>query len=399
MKICIISRSFPPHICGVGDYVYFLSKSLKESEHQVFVITSKTTDQKCAVYLCPVGEKWNVPGIFEIMGILETIKPDIVNIQYVCQLYGRAGIAPGIVLLPIFIKLRAHSKILITFHELYISWSSRDFILGAIQRLQAFILVLISNAVIVTTHTRKKTLDFLFPWKRIYEIPVGSNIPSYPDIKPHLAGIQQKAELSSNQVNKLTNQHTNKLILGTFGMLHPERDLATVFKAVSMLTVMSKNRSPITDYQLLLIGQIDRKSSEYLALRNLAKDLGIEDKIKWFDSIPAREVRNYLMHSDIYLSPQIDGPSGRRGTLMAALSCGLPVIAYDGNDRENMFKSYENIILVPPRNPEILAQKIKELGKNLKLRRDIGEKAYKTFEKYFSWEIIGKKYEQFFLEL
>ncbi|MCK4352508.1 glycosyltransferase family 4 protein [candidate division WOR-3 bacterium] len=385
MKICIVSHNFPPTICGVGDYSYWLANELENLGNNVSVITSKigssgyrVIESSNQVKIFPIIEKWDVFHIFKIIGILKCIKPNIIIIQYVSQLYGRAGIAPGIIFFLTLIKLFnvSHIQIITTLHELYLPWGSKDFILGAIQRLQAFILVLISDAAIVTTKSRKKILNSLFPWKRVYKISVGSNIPMG----------SRKREVRSR------NHKDDRLILGTFGTLHPERDLLTVLKSLSMIQVGAYCYTPL----LQIIGEIDKDSENYRILRITAKKLGIEERIRWMSNISNQEIANCLANSDIYLSPELDGASGRRTTLMAALSLGLPIIAYNGRETESVFKNYENIILIPPHNSKILTEKIMELIKNKKLRDSLGKKAKETFNTYFSWDIIGKEYEKIF---
>jgi glycosyltransferase involved in cell wall biosynthesis len=349
-------------MCGVGDYSYWLAKEFEKRGYHTTIITQKIKELKNQNNIFPLDK-------FQFLGIINSLKkiaPQIVIIQYVSQLYGRAGIAPGIAILPLLIKLKINTKVITTFHELYIPWSGRDFLVGIIQRIQTFLLLLFSDVSVVTTNLRKKQLKQMCRWKKIYKIPVGSNIKT--------------------QNSKLKTQNSKPNILSIFGTLHPERDFVTVFK---VLSITKKTK-------LWIIGNIDKNSFEYKKLKNKAQELRIERRIKWFFSVPENKVSYLLSNSSIYLSPEFGGPSGRRTTLAAALSFGLPIIAYNGESRDSIFKNNENIILVPPKNHKILAKKINELIKNKELREKLGKEAKKAFNKYFSWTVIGNEYDKIF---
>ncbi|MFA5033314.1 MAG: glycosyltransferase [bacterium] len=371
MRICIISRTFPPTICGVGDYSYWLANTLESLNNEITVITTNKTDDE-KINVVSIGENWNILKLHRILSIIRSVNPDFVIIQYVCQLYGTAGIIPNIVLLVFLLKLKFKSiTLVITFHELWIPLTFKDFILGVIQRLEAGFIVLMADTSIITTNTREQALKKLFSRAKIYKIPVGSNIPS-----------KGKLSLSLHYLKK-------DFTLGTFGRLHPERDLITIIRAIKIITARKYNVT------LKIIGKIDQGIIYTTLLREI-KDLGIEKNIIWTDSCSAEEIEKHITNSDIYLSPEIDGASGRRGALMAALSLGVPIIAYGGKDTEKIFENGENIILIPPRNPDILAQRIIELANDEKRRIILGERALDTFQKYFSWEIIGRNYEEIF---
>lgn len=374
-KICIISRNFPPTICGVGDYSYWLAKTFGDFDNEITVITSdknKNFNEKNNIIA--IGNSW---GTFKLINTISALKPDIVIIQYVCQMYGRAGIAPAIVISVLLIKLLFRkTKLLITFHELWIPLNPKEFILGIIQRLQVAIIAITADIGIVTTQSRKKALNRLFPWKKIYKIPVGSNIP-IRDLKHCRDEVLLPDALSHN------------LILSTFGRLHPERDLITVLKTIPIIL---KNYDKVI---LKVIGKIDTGPDYNTALEEI-KQLGIEKNIEWTSTCTAGEIIKHLQNSDVYISPEFDGASGRRTTVMAALSCGLPIIAYNGYDTEKVFINEENIILISPKSPEILAENIIKLAKDKNKMLSLGKEARKTFDAYFSWEKIGKKYEEIF---
>lgn len=363
-KICIISRNFPPAICGVGDYSYRLAENLKNKNNEIHIITSDEPESR-DFPVTSIGNSWTPVKLLKTVGEL---KPDFIILQYVCQMYGRAGIIPGLLAFILLVKLLfPHTKLLVTFHELWIPLNPKELILGIIQRLQTGIIILAADAGIVTTISREKAMRKLFSFKKIYKIPVGSNIPAAPIPRTLSAG--------------------DGLTLSTFGRIHPERDLISLIKAVGIIYQKYDN------VKLKIIGKIDECEQYFAALEEIKKQK-LEKNISWTSTCSNDEILAHLRNSHIYISPELDGASGRRTTMMAALSIGLPIIAYDGYDTEKILKNGENIILIPPKNPEILAENIIKLANNENLRIKLGINAGKTFENFFSWEKITKQYEK-----
>jgi glycosyltransferase involved in cell wall biosynthesis len=74
------------------------------------------------------------------------------------------------------------------------------------------------------------------------------------------------------------------------------------------------------------------------------------------------------------------------------MSCEVPLIATRaGALPEVLGEDNEGGILVPPEDPQALADAIKHLLANEQLRRGLGEAGRKRIEKHFTWEEAAKK--------
>ena len=90
MRILLVSGSYPPHRCGVGDYVYQLAKTLSENKTlEIAVLTSVirnvNINRNVKVFNCMTS--WKIRDLFQALSVVRQFKPDIVHIQYPTQGY------------------------------------------------------------------------------------------------------------------------------------------------------------------------------------------------------------------------------------------------------------------------------------------------------------------------
>ena len=86
-------------------------------------------------------------------------------------------------------------------------------------------------------------------------------------------------------------------------------------------------------------------------------------------------------------------------TLLEAMSCGIPVVATSIPGVSDVITDHKTGILVPPHNPEKMANAILMLIEDSKLREEISSNARKHVQKYFDWDIVTSKIEKVYLSL
>jgi glycosyltransferase involved in cell wall biosynthesis len=118
VKILLVTGSFPPMRCGVGDYVLQLAQALAAQEGvEVGVLTSRSADVRssCTRFtVFAVVEGWRLTEAPKVMGHVRRWKPDIVHIQYPTQGYGD-GSLPAF--LPLLCRLAGY-RVVQTWHEI-----------------------------------------------------------------------------------------------------------------------------------------------------------------------------------------------------------------------------------------------------------------------------------------
>ncbi|HEY4964239.1 MAG TPA: glycosyltransferase [Candidatus Saccharimonadales bacterium] len=133
MKVLLITGSYPPLACGVGDYSCNLAKSLAAlPDIRVSVLTSigggKDHDKEDGVEIFPIIKSWRIAEAIKVVKVIWRISPDIVHIQYPTQGY-KDELLPW--LLPIIAFLMGN-KVVQTWHEIYINRVDRKLLLKAI---------------------------------------------------------------------------------------------------------------------------------------------------------------------------------------------------------------------------------------------------------------------------
>jgi glycosyltransferase involved in cell wall biosynthesis len=106
--------------------------------------------------------------------------------------------------------------------------------------------------------------------------------------------------------------------------------------------------------------------------------------------VDAEEVVRILGESDAMLF--VRGPvSSRRGSALAGISCGLPLVATAGWETATPITD-SGVVLVPESSPEGLGPALLEVLQNDALRASLREKNQRTHAKHFSWEAIAAKF-------
>jgi glycosyltransferase involved in cell wall biosynthesis len=368
MKILLISGEFPPMVGGMGDYTKELAKALAKPGNRVSVLTSLLGQDGGENFrLYPRVSKWDFSSWKAIIALIEEIEPQIVHLQYQAAAY---GMHPAINLLPWRLR-RRHPLLFVTFHDLRVPYLFPK--AGPLRRWAIAALAKGCDGVIVTNvgdeaEARGYGL-------KPYLIPIGSNIT--PRLPPGYDREEWRARWGIKE----------ETLLSYFGLLHESKGVETLFRALARLLEGGER------VKLLMVGgktgASDPTTIDYAQrMEALGRELGLE--ILWTGYVEDEEVSANLLASDICVLPYRDGVSFQRGSLMAALAHGLPIISTRPDIQIEDLKEGENIVLVPPDDAEALAAKIQELAASEGLRRRLGEGAL-ALAQDFSWDEIAKR--------
>ena len=134
---------------------------------------------------------------------------------------------------------------------------------------------------------------------------------------------------------------------------------------------------------------IGRGSSEAeSALRLELAGSGVEVSV--LGLLPPDDIAKTLAHADVLLFVR-GGVSSRRGSALAAIACGLPIVGYAGPETD--FPITEaGLELVPQGDRDALAVALDHvLGDDL-LRQDLRRRSLSAHADHFCWEKIAKRF-------
>lgn len=132
----------------------------------------------------------------------------------------------------------------------------------------------------------------------------------------------------------------------------------------------------IDNVRLLLAGDGDLKES----LEQLSLDLKVRDVISFLGS--RSDVPDILALSDVFVLPSIS--EGTSMALLEAMAGSMPIVATDIPGNRNVLRHEHNCLLVPPGNPEKLAEAISFLLNHPHIASAYGKNAYQDVCQQFN---------------
>jgi colanic acid biosynthesis glycosyl transferase WcaI len=121
-----------------------------------------------------------------------------------------------------------------------------------------------------------------------------------------------------------------------------------------------------------------------------ARKLGIEN-VRFVDPVPLERMHSYysLASAAIVTAVRSSAELGMRpAKLFPAFSCGVPVIYSGEGEGANLVKEIAAGIVVPPEDPEAIANAMRMLISDAELRGELGRSGRKAAMERFSWSTI-----------
>lgn len=366
----MVCPSYPPQevICGVGDYTHCLVEELARQGEDVSVLCSAqyrgTT--RGPVQVLPLLRRWTLDQALRLSLSRALPWGKILHLQYTPHLYGRGA---GFKLLPLLTRLRVRGPApVVTFHTLTAgsAWS----------RVWAMLLLASAHHSISANEEVTATVRRRLPklGARLTEIPIGANI-----------AINRANGMDREARRSLIGIPSGGHLLVHFGLVYPGKGLETLFAALPELLRLQ----PST--RLVIVGDTRPDSQGYRAtLDALAVRLGIAHATIWAGRRSGEEVSRILQAGDLFVVPYDDGISIRRGSLMAGLAHGLPVVSTTSSLASAYLRDGDNIALVPPRNPQALSARIASLLASPHEAARLGQGAGKLADR-FTWPLIARE--------
>ncbi len=376
MKILLVTGEYPPMQGGVGDYTKELGKAFADLDVEVHVLTQGSDgggdEPGITVHRL---HRWGWKALGAASSLVRRLSPDAVQIQYQAAAY---GMHPSIHFLPRWLRLTTHTPIVsVTYHDLLVPYL---FPKAGPLRWRAVLEMARSSHLAVTTNPADyRRLSSALPHVRVEEIPIGSNIhPSPPD------GFRREAWRIANDYTK------HDCLLVYFGFLNASKGGDVLVDALVRL------RDRGCNVKLVMLGgrtgSSDPTNEEFArSVERMMEGRGVTHLVRWTGFLPPEEVSAWLLSADVALLPYRDGVSFRRGSFMAMLAHGLPVVTTEPEVPHRELRHRENVVLVPRGDAEAAASAVAELCRSPEMRARISAGA-RELSRLFSWENIARKH-------
>jgi glycosyltransferase involved in cell wall biosynthesis len=260
----------------------------------------------------------------------------------------------------------------VTFHDLKV-----PYLFPKAQPLRRWVTTTLARSADLAITTNPEDTAQARTWRPdIVEIPIGSNIiPSRPvafDRAGHRAAL---------------GVDPNAALIGYFGFLNASKGGEVLVEVLARLVAAGR------DAHLLMIGgrtgASDPTNVTYLErVEARIAALGLGNRIHWTGHLPAEAVSAALWATDVCLLPYRDGASYRRGSFMAALAHGLPIVTTAPTVPYPDLVDGETVLLAPPDDVTGLTAAVERLLDDPTLRARLGRAAARLAQR-FRWEDIA----------
>jgi glycosyltransferase involved in cell wall biosynthesis len=130
-----------------------------------------------------------------------------------------------------------------------------------------------------------------------------------------------------------------------------------------------------------------REAALRRGLQNLPVELSVEGVIE------PEQIVQRLSACDVLLF--VRGPiSSRRGSAIAGIACGLPIIAFSGTETAAPITD-AGVMLVPDNQPEQLNDALVRILSNADLRAELAARSQAAYQAHFSWDSIATSFANF----
>lgn len=389
-SVLLITGEYPPARGGVGDYTSRLAGALREQGVQATVYTQQPTGAEDEAMKMRSTQHVIRSKRITFTGALSALKRSRAQIAHIQYQTGAYQMRPIANMLPVLLRRRWGRPVVVTFHDLLVPYLFPK--AGPVREWANRAMAKAAAAVIATNEEDAARLE---AWgvKRVELIPIGSNIKNAPP-----EGFEREAWRRTHGVDR------DSVLLTYFGFLNSTKGLDILLRGMARLQSEHPDR-----YRLMMVGgglgssdPTNRATAE--ALDKQARELGIADKILWTGYLEAAEVSAALLSADVAVLPFGDGATFRRGSLLAVLEHGLPLITTRGaqvdgvRQRGPRLVDGENALLVAIGDEEGLVGAIEKLAEDEEMRRRLGRGAAEL-ARHFSWEGIAEKHVELYSDL
>jgi glycosyltransferase involved in cell wall biosynthesis len=369
IRWAILTGEYPPDPGGVSDYSRLIARELVRAGDAVQVFAppprSKPEQEETGVRVHRLPGRFGARSLRRLRSELEAQpRPDRCLVQYVPHAFGFKAMNLPFAMW-VALRLRRIAPVWVMFHEVASTmpkWPPRHTLLGVVTRLMARNVAGAAERVFVSIPAWATLLKRLAPRAKAAEwLPVPCNV----------ATSAEPAAIATIRERYLPR---GGLLVGHFGTFGgPITDILTP-TAIELLGLVS-------EASMLMIG---RGSGPYRA-QIVASHPELAGRVHATGELGGAEVAAALRACDVVLQPYPDGISARRGSAMAAIANGLPVVTNLGALSEPLWAEGA-VSAAPGPDPMAMARLAAGLLCDPHARTELGHRAVELYRAMFSVE-------------
>lgn len=166
----------------------------------------------------------------------------------------------------------------------------------------------------------------------------------------------------------------------------------------TLVSSMKKVKTATGSTRLVIIGD----GPERERLKTLAKELELEDVITFTGRLSATELMDYYSRAAVFVLPSVTVNNQTEGlgvVLLEAMASGVPAIGSNTGGIPDIIEDGVNGLLVPPGDPDALAEAIIRILEDRDLADRFREAGLETVKGRFSWDKISDQFIEVYREV
>ncbi|MGP0073332.1 MAG: glycosyltransferase family 4 protein [Bryobacteraceae bacterium] len=370
-RLCwhLITSEYPPQRGGVGDYTRLLAAGLADSGDEVHVWCPAFPQPAPVTRGVVVHQQLGTFSPEDLRRVGTELEkfpgPRRLLVQWVPHGYGYRSMNVGFCWWLLQRAKRHGDRVELIVHEPFLRFRLRSLRQNAaalVHRLMTILLLRAANQVWMCIPGWEPQLRPFALGRRVrFEwLPIFSNILVANNPRRTLEIRQQYAA------------NPSQLLVGHFGTFG-----ATI---TDLLEPILLNLAEEYDRQVfLLMGDQSERYREEL----IRKHGRLANRVHATGKLPADELSSHLAACDILIQPYPDGVSSRRGSFMAGLSHGKPMITTAGEFTETLWSQVEGVFLAPSGDTRVFVEKVRRLDGSPAERLRAGAAARRLYEERF----------------
>ena len=354
LRVGLVCGHFDPARDGVADYTRHLARQLRSAGCEPVICTAHRYARTPGEEVVGVTDRWDAPGVLRAARVLRGLSLDVVHVQFAPSAF---GFSRAVGLLPLL--LPAGIPVVATLHEYGVravdgvGGRFRSALWSAMERRgwadrETLVLTLKADRLLVTAPEHADVVSARFPHHglQVTHLPIAPNIP--------LARVDGADVPSAVRASLGLPPDTPLAVF--FGFLHPVKGLGRLIEAVATV------RRVLPQLRLVLAGGAESHSVPEAAaaamrrgLEEVARRHGVEQHVIFTGHLPEDDVSRLLRAADVAVFPFDEGVTAKSGSLLAALSHGVPTIATSPPGVLDRAAEVDGVLRVPPRDTAALA--------------------------------------------
>jgi len=366
MKVLLVSTVYPPAIGGPAQQTREIALELRDRGHGVTVLTTaeqaETSQELDVVHLPARRLRFdrllrNARLMRDVDAVMRRVRPDLVHMQS-CE--GNVPLAVGIV-------ARAHGvPSLIKFSSDF-AWTrlNRDRYLD-IDYADIHNSSLRARYYTVLQRTILGQYDLIWATSPFQEQALQGAYGLPANLIHSLPNLMQLSRAPQCEVQ----DGDRPLLALLVARLVPAKGVDIAIRALALLDDCS--------VQLRIVGE---GLPEYVAtLQQLARSLGIENKVQFVGAVPPNAIEQQFAAADLFVLPSLYEPFGI--VFVQAMAAGLAVVATQVGGVPSIIVDGETGLLVAPGSPALVAAGLRRLAQDPSLRRRLGDAAKAACQRF-----------------